>query len=136
MAESHGEAQGTALSRRQIGEALAASKGLERSTVMIEQMRKNAMAVVHRRERTGTLIPSGRLVQEDVRGLLAHARVAAHLQRGNALHGVGKQGKSVIVAHAHDLHQGQRPGFGRKCRLIAGAQGCTSCAPVYPCPGS
>ena len=32
----------------------------EATTVMIEQMRKNAIAVVHRLERTGTLIPAGR----------------------------------------------------------------------------
>jgi hypothetical protein len=51
------EAQGAALSSRQIGEALAARQGLESTTVMIEQMRKNAIAVVHRLERTGTLIP-------------------------------------------------------------------------------
>ena len=42
------------------GEALAARQGLESTTVMIEQMRKNAIAVVHRLERTGTLIPAGR----------------------------------------------------------------------------
>ena len=30
------------------------------TTVMIEQMRKNAIGVVHRLERTGTLIPTGR----------------------------------------------------------------------------
>ena len=54
------EAQGVALSSRQIGEALAARQGLESTTVMIEQMRKNAIAVVHRLERTGTLIPAGR----------------------------------------------------------------------------
>ena len=54
------EAQGTALSSRQIGEALAARHGLESTTVMIEQMQKNAIAVVHRLERTGTLIPAGR----------------------------------------------------------------------------
>jgi len=54
------EAQGAALSSRQIGEALAARQGLESTTVMIEQMRKNAITVVHRLERTGTLIPAGR----------------------------------------------------------------------------
>ncbi len=54
------EAQGAALSSRQIGEALAARQGLESTTVMIEPMRKNAIAVVHRLERTGTLIPAGR----------------------------------------------------------------------------
>jgi hypothetical protein len=54
------EAQGAALSSRQIGEALAARQGLESTPVMIEQMRKNAIAVVHRLERTGTLIPAGR----------------------------------------------------------------------------
>jgi hypothetical protein len=54
------EAQGAALSRRQIGAALAARQGLESTTVMIEQMQKNAIAVVHRLERTGTLIPAGR----------------------------------------------------------------------------
>jgi hypothetical protein len=54
------EAQGAALSSRQIGEALAARQGLESTTVMIEQMQKNAIAVVHRLERTGTLIPAGR----------------------------------------------------------------------------
>ncbi len=54
------EAQGAALSSRQIGEALTARRGLEPTTVMIEQMRKNAIGVVHRLERTGTLIPAGR----------------------------------------------------------------------------
>jgi len=54
------EAQGAALSSRQIGEALAARQGLESTPVMIEQMQKNAIAVVHRLERTGTLIPAGR----------------------------------------------------------------------------
>jgi hypothetical protein len=39
------EAQGAALSSRQIGEALAARKRLEPTTVMIEQMRKNAITV-------------------------------------------------------------------------------------------
>lgn len=54
------EAQGAALSSRQIGEALTARRGLEPTTVMIEQMRKNALGVVHRLERTGTLVPAGR----------------------------------------------------------------------------
>jgi hypothetical protein len=54
------EAQGAALSSRQIGEALAARQGLESTPVMIEQMQKNAIAVVHRLERTGTLIAAGR----------------------------------------------------------------------------
>ena len=54
------EAQGAALSSRQIGQALVARQGLEPTTVMIEQMRKNAIGVVHRLERTGTLIPAGR----------------------------------------------------------------------------
>ncbi len=54
------EAQGAALSSRQIGETLAARKGLEPTTAMIEQMQKNAIAVVHRLERTGTLISAGR----------------------------------------------------------------------------
>lgn len=54
------EAQGAALSSRQIGEALAARKRLEPTTVMIEQMRKNAIGVVHRLTRSGTLIPAGR----------------------------------------------------------------------------
>ena len=54
------EAQGAALSSRQIGEALAARKRLEPTTVMIEQMRKNAIGVVHRLTRNGTRIPAGR----------------------------------------------------------------------------
>jgi len=54
------EAQGAALSSRQIGEALAARQGLESTTVMIEQMRKNAIGVVHRLTRSGTLVPAGR----------------------------------------------------------------------------
>jgi len=54
------EAQGAALSRRQLGEALTARRGLEPTTVMIEQMRKNAIGVVHRLERTGTLVLAGR----------------------------------------------------------------------------
>ena len=53
------EAQGAALSPRQIGEALAARKRLEPATVMIEQMRKNAIGVVHRVTRSGTLMPAG-----------------------------------------------------------------------------
>ena len=54
------EAQGAALSSRQIGEALTARRGLEPTTVMIEQMRKNAIGVVHRLERSGTVVPAGR----------------------------------------------------------------------------
>jgi len=54
------EAQGVALSSRQIGEALAARKALEPSTALIEQMQKNALNVVHRLQRTGTLVPAGR----------------------------------------------------------------------------
>ncbi|QKS28114.1 MAG: hypothetical protein HT579_11885 [Candidatus Accumulibacter similis] len=54
------EAQGGALSSRQIGEALTARRGLEATTVMIEQMRKNAIGVVRRLERTGTLVLAGR----------------------------------------------------------------------------
>jgi len=54
------EAEGAALSSRQIGEALTARRGLEATTVMIEQMRKNAIGVVRRLERTGTLVLAGR----------------------------------------------------------------------------
>ncbi|MDS4055658.1 hypothetical protein [Accumulibacter sp.] len=54
------EAQGAALSSRQIGEALAARKALEPSTALIEQMQKNALNVVHRLQRTGTLVAAGR----------------------------------------------------------------------------
>jgi len=53
------EAEGAALSSRQIGEALTARRGLEATTVTIEQMRKNAIDVVRRPERTGTLILAG-----------------------------------------------------------------------------
>ncbi len=54
------EAQGAARSSRQIGEALAARRGLEATTVMFEQMRKNAVGVVRRVQRTGTLIVAAR----------------------------------------------------------------------------
>ena len=54
------EAEGAALSSRQIGEALTARRGLEATTVMIEQMRKNAIGVVRRLERAGTLVLAGR----------------------------------------------------------------------------
>jgi len=54
------EAQGAALSSRQIGAALVARQGLESTTAMIEPMQKNAIVVVHRLERTGTLIAVGR----------------------------------------------------------------------------
>ena len=54
------EAQGAALSSRQIGEALAARKVLEPSAALIEQMQKNALNVVHRLQRTGTLVAAGR----------------------------------------------------------------------------
>ena len=49
-----------ALSSRQIGEALAARKVLEPSAALIEQMQKNALNVVHRLQRTGTLVAAGR----------------------------------------------------------------------------
>jgi hypothetical protein len=54
------EATGAELSSRQIGEALIARKGLDTSPAMIEQMQKNAIAVVRRLERSATLAPAGR----------------------------------------------------------------------------
>ena len=54
------EAAGGALSSRQIGEALISRKGLDPSPAMIEQMQKNAIAVVRRLERSATLVLSGR----------------------------------------------------------------------------
>ena len=54
------EAEGAALSSRQIGEALTARRGLEATTVMIEQIRMNAIGAVRRLQRTGTLIVAGR----------------------------------------------------------------------------
>ncbi len=54
------EAQGAALSSRQIGEALTTHRGLEATTVMIEQMRKNAVGVGRCLPRTGTLVVAGR----------------------------------------------------------------------------
>jgi hypothetical protein len=53
------EAQRAELSSRQIGEALAARKSLDPTTVMIEQMRKYAIGVVHRLTR----LHSARLVK-------------------------------------------------------------------------
>ena len=53
------DAAGAALSSRQIGEALVARKGLDPSPALIEQMQKNAIAVVRRLERTTTLAPAG-----------------------------------------------------------------------------
>ena len=54
------DAAGAALSSRQIGEALVARKGLDPSPALIEQMQKNAIAVVRRLERSATLAPAGR----------------------------------------------------------------------------
>ena len=54
------EAQGAALNSRQNGEGLAARRGLEATTIMIEQMRKNAIGVLRRLERSGTLVLAGR----------------------------------------------------------------------------
>ena len=54
------EAEGAALSSRQVGEALVARKGLEpTTTALIERMRKNAIGVVRHLERSGTLIAAG-----------------------------------------------------------------------------
>jgi len=54
------DAASAALSSRQISEALVARKGLDPSPAMIEQMQKNAIAVVRRLERSATLAPAGR----------------------------------------------------------------------------
>jgi hypothetical protein len=54
------EAHGAALSSRQIGEALVQCKGLASSTEMIEQMQKNAIAVVKRLEDAGTVVLAGK----------------------------------------------------------------------------
>jgi len=54
------EAQGAAVSSRQIGGALTARRGLEATTVVIEPMRKNAIGAVRRLQRTGTLVLAGR----------------------------------------------------------------------------
>lgn len=51
---------GSTLSSRQIGEALVQRKGMESSTEMIEQMQKNAIAVVKRLEDAGTVVPAGK----------------------------------------------------------------------------
>jgi len=42
------------------GAALTARRGLEATTVMIEQMRKNAIGVLRRLQRSGTLVLAGR----------------------------------------------------------------------------
>lgn len=54
------EANGAALSSRQIGEQLAQRKDLPMTPEMIEQMQKNALAVVKRLENIGTLVPAGK----------------------------------------------------------------------------
>ena len=46
-------------SSRQIGEALVQRKGLANSTEMIEQMQKNAIAVMKRLESTAIVVPAG-----------------------------------------------------------------------------
>ena len=53
------DAEGNALSSRQIGEALVRRKGLASSAGMIEQMQKNAIAVTKRLEEAGVLAPAG-----------------------------------------------------------------------------
>lgn len=58
--EAFREADGAALSSRQIGEALVQCKGLASSTEMIEQMQKNAIAVVKRLEDAGTVVLAGK----------------------------------------------------------------------------
>ncbi|MEF8727595.1 MAG: hypothetical protein V5B34_05220 [Accumulibacter sp.] len=54
------EAQGAAPSSRQIGETLTTNRGVEATTVIIEQMRKNAIGVGRRLQRSGTLVVAGR----------------------------------------------------------------------------
>ena len=54
------DAAGAALSSRQIGEALVARKGMDRSPALLEQMQKNAIVVVRRLEQSATLVPAGR----------------------------------------------------------------------------
>ena len=53
------DAEGSALSSRQIGEALVQRKGLANSSEMVEQMQKNAIAVTKRLEETGVLVSAG-----------------------------------------------------------------------------
>ena len=54
------EADGAALSSRQMGEQLARRKGLSITPEIIEQMQKNALAVAKRLETIGTLVPAGK----------------------------------------------------------------------------
>ena len=53
------DADSNPLSSRQIGEALVQRKGLASSTEMIEQMQKNAIAVMKRLESTAIVVPAG-----------------------------------------------------------------------------
>lgn len=54
------DADGAALSSRQIAEALVLRKGLVNSPEMNEQMQKNAIAVVKRLENAGTVVLAGK----------------------------------------------------------------------------
>lgn len=54
------EAQGAALSSRQIGERLVQRKGLPNTPEMVEQMQKNAHAAATRLEDAGTLVSAGK----------------------------------------------------------------------------
>jgi len=129
-----GEAQDAALSSRQIGDALTARRGLEATTVMIKQMRNNAIDVLRGLQRSGTLVPAGRdghvrpvdvnltrqgafvpahqqalanLVQQNVIGLVRYAQVAAHVQDRNALDGVGEQDRRRQVQPQGQLVEGE-----------------------------
>lgn len=53
------DADGAALSSRQVGEALVQRKGLANTPAMVKQMQKNAIAVVRHLEKTGTVVPAG-----------------------------------------------------------------------------
>jgi hypothetical protein len=54
------DADGAALGSRRIGQALAERKNFEISAAMIERLQKNAIGVVRRLERLGTLVSAGR----------------------------------------------------------------------------
>ena len=53
------EANGAALSSRQMGEQLVRRKGLPTTPEITEQMQMNALAVAKRLETIGTLVPAG-----------------------------------------------------------------------------
>jgi len=113
------EAQGAALSSRQIGETLVARQGLEPTTVTIEQMRKNTLAVVHCLERTGPLIPAGR----DRHGALERSPDAFTPP------GFPPVGDYPASTRTHP----DSPGHGRTCRGCPGR--CRRCSSAGCLPG-